>query len=60
MPTVVRPGVVSQKVKDPEKAAELRGQLQRLDQQLAADSGGAAQGAARRRHQGCGQLLMPS
>ena len=26
-----------QKVKDPEKAAELRGQLQRLDQQLAAD-----------------------
>ena len=26
-----------QKVKDPEKAAELRGQLQRLDQRLAAD-----------------------
>jgi len=26
-----------QKVKDPEKAVELRGQLQRLDQQLAAD-----------------------
>ena len=34
-----------QKVKDPEKAAELRAQLQRLDQQLAADR------AAQRRSQ---------
>ncbi len=29
--------LVPQKVKDPEKAAELRAQLQRVDQQLTAD-----------------------